>query len=280
MSDRPLVSAQWLYDHLADGDVRIVDTSWHMPASGRDSRSEYERQHVPGAVFFDLDEHSSPSQLPHMMPSAEQFAEAMSQLGIAESHRIVVYDSLGLFSAARLWWMLRHFGADKVFVLDGGLPAWQAAGYPVESREPEAEPVPFTVGKAAFAVASAAQVFEASQSGSRLVLDARSQARFLAEEKEVRPGLRSGHVPGSKSMPFTELLDKGFLKSNEQLQEILASRGVTGDSAVITTCGSGVTAAVISLALECIGVPDVALYDGSWTEWGALEDMPVATSTS
>ncbi|MGQ7844367.1 3-mercaptopyruvate sulfurtransferase [Granulosicoccus sp. 3-233] len=277
MNDRPLVTAGWLHDHLHDETVRIIDTSWHMPASGRDSRAEHERQHVPGAVFFDLDQHSSPSQLPHMMPGAEQFSRVMSQLGISESHCIVVYDSLGLFSAARLWWMLRHFGARQVFVLDGGLPAWLQAGFPLESGVPEPEPAHFSIGQAAFAVASSTDVLKASQTGESLVLDARSEARFLGEEKEVRPGLRSGHVPGSVSMPFTDLLDNGFLKPNEQLRTILTSRGVSSERAVITTCGSGVTAAIISLALECIGVSDVALYDGSWTEWGALEDMPVAS---
>lgn len=278
MSDRPLVSAQWLHEHLEDDDVRVIDTSWHMPASGRNSLTEYARQHIPGAVFFDLDRHSSPSDLPHMMPSAEQFSEVVGQLGISDTHRIVVYDSLGLFSAARLWWMFRHFGARKVFVLDGGLPAWQAAGYPTDSDTPAPAAMAYRIEGAGFSVADSAQVLEASQSGNRLVLDARSQARFLGEEKEARPGLRSGHVPGSKSMPFTELLDNGFLKSNDELREILGRRGVNTDSAVITTCGSGVTAAVISLALECIGVSDVALYDGSWTEWGALQEMPVVSS--
>lgn len=278
MNNRPLVSAQWLHDHLADDDVRIIDASWHLPASGRNARAEYEQGHVPGAVFFDLDEYSSPSPLPHMMPSAEQFSDIAGQLGISESHRIVVYDSLGLFSAARVWWMFRYFGAENVFVLDGGLPAWQAAGHALEKVLPEPDAAQFQVRDAAFVVASAADVLEASRSGQRLVLDARSRARFLGEEKEVRPGLRSGHVPGSQSMPFTELVDNGFLKPDAQLQKILASRGVDNDSAVITTCGSGVTAAVISLALACIGVSDVALYDGSWSEWGGLPDMPVATS--
>ncbi len=277
MSDRPLVSARWLNDHLRDDDVRIIDTSWHMPASGRDSRSEYEQQHVPGAVFFDLDEHSSPSHLPHMMPSAEQFSDAMGAMGVSESSCIVVYDSLGLFSAARLWWMLRYFGADRVFVLDGGLPAWIDAGYPLQSNAVTPAPAQFTSSRSDFDIAAAADVLEASQTGDSLILDARSLARFKGEEKEARPGLRSGHVPGSKSMPFTELLDNGFLKPNNQLQEILQRRGISENSSVITTCGSGVTAAVISLALACIGVSDVALYDGSWTEWGALEGMPVST---
>lgn len=278
MTDRPLVSAQWLHEHLADDDIRIIDTSWHMPASKRDSKAEYDEKHVPGAVYFDLDKHSSPSALPHMMPDSAHFSQVAGQLGISDRNRIVVYDSLGLFSAARVWWMFRHFGASRVAVLDGGLPAWQAAGHAVDSTPVTPTPAVFTVGQPAFHVASAGQVLEASHSGKTVVLDARSRARFMGEEKEVRPGLRSGHVPGSQSLPFPELLDNGFMKSDAHLREILAGVGVGKDSSVITTCGSGVTAAIISLALECIGVTDVALYDGSWTEWGALDDMPVATA--
>lgn len=278
MTDRPLVTARWLHDHLHDQDVRIVEASWHMPATGRNAQAEYETQHIPGAVFFDLDKHSSPSELPHMLPDSAQFAEVVGQLGISEQHRIVVYDSLGLFSAARIWWMFRHFGARQVWVLDGGLPAWLAAGFDVEGIVPVLEATEFNTAAPTFAAVNAEQVLQASESGYPLILDARSRARFLGQEEEARPGLRSGHIPGSHSMPFVELLDNGFMKTDAQLQAVLAGIGVSVDSSVITTCGSGVTAAIISLALECIGVRDVALYDGSWTEWGGLDAMPVATA--
>ena len=277
MNNRPLVSTGWLAEHLEDDTVRIVDASWHLPATGRHASAEFEKAHVPGAVFFDIDEHSAPGHLPHMMPTATVFANAAGRLGLSDKHQIVVYDSVGLFSAARVWWMFRYFGARNVYVLDGGLPAWLDAGLAVESGSADPVPVNFDIHDSAYAIATSEDVRRASVSGDSLILDARSQARYRAIEKEVREGLRSGHVPGSKSMPFTDLLNNGYLKSDEELQVLLQERGVGKQSSVITTCGSGVTAAVISLALECIGVSDVALYDGSWTEWGALPDMPVAT---
>lgn len=279
MASSPVVSIHWLHEHLGDEDLRIVDASWHMPVSGRDPEAEYAVAHLPGAVFFDLDKHSRPSPLPHMLPDSERFSEVVGRLGISEKHRIVVYDATGLFSAPRVWWMFRYFGAADVRILDGGLPAWQAAGYPVDSREVTPVATRFHAGSPACRVASAEDVLAASESNAALVLDARSRARFLGEEKEVRPGLRSGHIPGSKSMPFTELLDQGHLKSEADLRSVLQARGVSTDTSVITTCGSGVTAAIISLALEIIGVQDVALYDGSWTEWGAREELPVASGS-
>ena len=277
MTNRPLVSTDWLEQHLHDDTVRIVDASWHLPATGRNARAEFETGHIPGAVFFDVDEHSSASHLPHMMPTAEMFASAAGRLGLSEKYQIVVYDAVGLFSAARVWWMLHYFGAQNVFVLDGGLPAWLNSGLTVESGSANPSTVAFEVGASSYAIASSDDVLQASQAGDTLILDARSQARFLAVEKEMREGLRSGHIPGSKCMPFSELLNNGYLKSDDQLRVLLQERGVTESCPVITTCGSGVTAAVISLALECIGVSEVALYDDSWTEWGALPDMPVAT---
>lgn len=277
MNNRPLVSTGWLAEHLEDESVSIVDASWHLPATGRQAPAEFEKVHIPGAVFFDIDEHSAPGHLPHMMPAAKVFAHAAGRMGISDKHKIIVYDSVGLFSAARVWWMFRYYGARNVYVLDGGLPAWLDAGLAVERGPADPVPVNFDIHDSAYAIAASEDVLQASRSGDSLILDARSQARYLAIEKEVREGLRSGHVPGSKSMPFTELLNKGYLKSDDELRALLQERGVGKDSSVITTCGSGVTAAVISLALECIGVSDVALYDGSWTEWGALSDMPVAT---
>ena len=277
MTNRPLVSTDWLNEHLHDNSVRVVDASWHLPATGRNARAEFEAGHIPGAVFFDIDEHSSASHLPHMMPTAAMFASAAGRLGLSNDHQIVVYDSVGLFSAARVWWMLRYFGAQKACVLDGGLPAWLNSGQAVESGSANPTIVAFEDSESSYAIASSDDVLQASSSGDTLILDARPQARFLAVEKEVREGLRSGHIPGSKSVPLSELLDNGYLKSDDQLRVLLQERGVTTGSSVITTCGSGVTAAVISLALECIGVDNVSLYDGSWTEWGGLPDMPVAT---
>lgn len=277
MTNRPLVSADWLHEHIQDDDVRVVDASWHLPATGRNARTEFAQAHIPGAVFFDIDEHTSASHLPHMMPSAEKFASTAGRLGLSDKHKIVIYDSQGLFSAARVWWMFRYFGARNVSVLDGGLPAWLNSVLAVESGAVETAPVVFDTSDSAYTIASLDDVLQASRSGDSLILDARSQARFLAVEKEVREGLRSGHIPGSKSMPFSELLNDGYLKPDDELRVLLHERGVTNSRSVITTCGSGVTAAVINLALECIGVSDVALYDGSWTEWGGLPEMPVAT---
>ncbi|ASJ72666.1 3-mercaptopyruvate sulfurtransferase [Granulosicoccus antarcticus] len=277
MSMRPLVTTDWLHQHLQDDDIRIVEASWHLPAAGRDARSEFETVHIPGAVFFDIDEHSSPSHLPHTMPTADMFASAAGKLGISKTDTIVVYDSLGLFSAARVWWMFRYFGAQNVYVLDGGLPAWLSSDHAVAKGLATPEPAHFEAGRSALAIASADDVLQASVSGDSLILDARSHPRFLGVEKEARQGLRSGHIPGSKSMPFSELLENGYVKSDDELRALLLARDATGERPIITSCGSGVTAAVISLALECIGVSNVALYDGSWTEWGALTDMPVAT---
>lgn len=283
MTDRALVSVSWLQQHLHDEDVRIVDGSWHMPASGRDGEAEFSDRHLPGAVFFDLDRHSRASELPHMLPDPAKFASAAGELGLSKQNRIVVYDSLGLFSAPRIWWMFRHFGAQNVHVLDGGLPAWQAADLPLETGSVSVSAVTFDDVPAAAsgsripAVSSADEVLAATRATQVHVLDARSASRFSGEEAEVRPGLRSGHIPGSTSLPFTELLDGGFMKPDDALREVFASRGALDGQRIITTCGSGVTAAIISLALECIGVHDVSLYDGSWTEWGAREDLPLAT---
>ncbi|NND89763.1 MAG: 3-mercaptopyruvate sulfurtransferase [Granulosicoccus sp.] len=278
MNDRPLVSADWLHDHLGDPDIRVVDASWHMPATGRNGQAEYLDAHIPSAVFFDLDEHSAVSHLPHMMPSADTFATVVAGMGISESDQIVVYDSLGLFSAARVWWMFRYFGASRVWVLDGGLPGWKASRYPLESGCSRPSAGVFNTSTTQCRIANASEVLQATGSGHALVLDARSRTRFSGLEPEVRPGLRSGHIPGSHCMPYTELMEDGRLKSNEQLRQLLAQRGVTSASPVITTCGSGVTAAIINLALECLNHPDAALYDGSWTEWGAEERFPVATA--
>lgn len=259
--------------------MHIVDASWHLPTTGRNGFEEYLERHIPAAVYFDIDHCATPGPLPHMLPAEEQFAQYAGSLGISEKDIIVVYDAVGLFSAARVWWMFRHFGAESVYVLEGGLPAWQRAGLPVESGECKRGAVVFKPQPADqltdFQVVDAEQVLEASNSAEVLILDARSPGRFRGEEKEFRPGLRSGHIPGSRNVPFTDLLHEGQLKSDAELHALFAQAGLSDEAQVITSCGSGVTAAVICLALERIGVKHVALYDGSWSEWGGLHRMPV-----
>lgn len=292
-----IVSAEWLKAHLHDQDVRVVDASWYLPAAGHDARSEFDSGHIPGAVYFDIDEHAAPSHLPHMLPDAEQFAQAAGSLGIAEHHTIVVYDGIGMFSAARVWWMFRHYGASQVYVLDGGLPAWLSAGGVLETaripeRKGEQAGTPpnicqFKISTTAaahsapsegtFNLVDSSDVRNAMRSGSA-ILDARSAARFTARELEVRKGLRSGHIPGSINVPFQEVLDdKGCIKGADELMALFETLELSKNERIITTCGSGVTAAVLCLALERAGYQSLGLYDGSWAEWGALDGAPVAT---
>ncbi len=288
-----IVSCEWLQKHINDEHVRILDGSLHLPVTGRNAREEFAQRRIPGAQFFDINEHSAPSHLPHMLPDAEQFAMAAGALGISEQHTIVVYDAAGLFSAARLWWMFRHFGASHAVVLDGGLPAWERAGGALETASGDEEmasafdlrhpPCTFHVGtteqQRRNEVADADEVFK-SIAGSDIVLDARSAGRFSAEEKEARAGLRSGHIPGSVNVPFPNVLnEQGLLKSADELRSLFAQLHIGPQSRTITTCGSGVTAAILCLALEKAGLPAARLYDGSWTEWGSLDHMPVATGT-
>ncbi len=273
-----LVSTGWLAAHLSDPGVVVIDASWHMPAANRDGRREFLAGHIPGAAFFDLDavsDHSSP--LPHMLPSPEDFASAMGALGVSNDLKVVVYDAAGLFSAPRLWWMLRIFGHEHVAILDGGLPKWTAEGHPLDKGEAHPTARVFTPRFNAAAVADLAQVRQALDSGSDQVLDARAAPRFLGRAPEPRPGLASGHMPGALNMPMTDLIADGRLKDPEALEAALAGIGVKGDKPVITSCGSGVSAAVITLALARLGRPMGRLYDGSWTEWGGRADLPVAT---
>lgn len=274
-----LVSTGWLAQHLKDPDLRILDASWHMPDAGRDARGEYEAGHIPGARFFDIDDISDArSDLPHMVPPVEKFMSRMRALGVGDGHQVVVYDSVGLFSAARVWWLFRLMGQENVAVLDGGLPKWRAEGREIEDMPPVIRDRHMTVRVQNSLVRDVTQVSAATKLGTHEIVDARAAARFTGEAKEPRPGLRAGHIPGARNVPFSTLLNSdGTLKSPEETRAIFAAAGVDLTKPVITSCGSGVTAAILSLALERMGKTDHSLYDGSWAEWGQFPTLPVAT---
>jgi len=275
----PFVSADWLHQRLSAPDIVVLDASWYLPAQGRDAQAEYLAAHVPGAIRFDLDAMSDEtSPHPHMLPRPEVFSSRMRMLGIGDGAQIVVYDGLGLFSAPRVWWMLRTFGARDAAILEGGLPAWTAAGYPTEDGEGRPrERRHFSARLDNGAVADADDVARALAKGSAQVVDARSGPRFRGEEAEPRPGVRPGHMPGARNVHYAALQANGRLKDEASLRAAFAEAGVDLDRPVVTTCGSGVTAAIVSLALETLGRPPRALYDGSWSEWGVDEARPVAT---
>jgi len=279
MATTPFVTVDWLKDRIGDPDLIVLDGSWYLPAQGRDAAGEYRAGHIPGAVRFDIDAVSDEtSGLPHMLPRPEVFAARVGALGIGEDSRIVVYDGLGLFSAPRVRWMLQVYGARDVAILEGGYPAWVAGGGAVETGEGRPrEAREFNARLAAGAVAGAQDVADALESGSAQVVDARSGPRFRGEEAEPRPGVRPGHMPGARNVHYAALQSEGRLKDAEALEAVFATNGVDPDQPVITTCGSGVTAAIVSLALETLGRPPQALYDGSWSEWGSDPKRPVAT---
>ncbi|MCB1362218.1 MAG: 3-mercaptopyruvate sulfurtransferase [Rhodobacter sp.] len=274
---RTLVSTDWLAAHMGDPDLRILDASWHMPATGRDARAEYMDEHIPGARFFDIDEISDQrSALPHMAPPPEKFISRMRAMGVGDGHQVVVYDSKGVWSAPRVWWTFRLMGKMDVAVLDGGLPKWKAEGREIEDMPPIVRDRHITVQRQAHLVKDVSQVASASKLGDWQILDARSPERFRGEVEEPRPGLRSGHIPGSLNMPFPDLQNAdGTMKDADALRAALTAAGVDLNRPVITSCGSGVTAAVISLALEIVGHRNHALYDGSWSEWGMYPDLKV-----
>lgn len=271
-----LVTAEWLAGVIDEPDVVVVDASWYLPTQNRSGNAEFLAGHIPGAVFFDHDRIVDPSsELPHTLPSAEDFAVAAGRLGIAADKRIVIYDGTGIFTAPRAWWMLRLFGARDVSVLDGGYPAWTAGNYPVETGESNRLGTAFEATADLDAVANADQVAAALDAGSAQVVDARASSRFRGIVAEPRPGLRAGHMPKSINVPFTELIDGTRFKGDEALRRVFTEAGVDVDRPVITTCGSGVTAAVLAFGLARLGSHDVKLYDGSWSEWGARADLPV-----
>lgn len=278
-----LVSTEWLAAHLKAPDIAIVDATWHLPNVARDAHAEYVACRIPNAVFFDIDEISDTSSpLPHMLPSPEKFASRMKKLGIGDGKRVIVYDSYGLFSAARAWWMFRVFGKEDVAVLDGGLKKWLAEGRPTEDGPP-AKPQErhFTARFNSLMVRGKDEVLKALGDGATQIADARSPGRFAATEPEPRPGLRGGHIPGARNLPFGALLNAdGTMKPPEALRQAFVQARIDTAKPVITSCGSGVTAAVLSLALSEIGASRHALYDGSWTEWGSDPALPAATGNA
>lgn len=273
-----LVTTDWLASRLRSPDLVVVDGSFYLPAQKRDAAAEYKAGHIPGAVRFDIDDISDhSSQLPHMVPSAFDFGLAVGELGISERNTIVVYDGLGLFSAPRVWWTFRLFGAEYVYILDGGLPKWKAENRPLEQGEVKRPRSYFVTKTPEDIVATLARVQRVLSDKSAQVVDARPADRFRGEAPEPRPGVRSGHIPGSRNVPASALTEKGQLLPPERLRAAFAAGGVDLDKPVITSCGSGVSAAVLWLALDALGKPPAGLYDGSWSEWGALKGMPAAT---
>ena len=281
MSDDPktLVSTDWLGTHLSDPDLRIFDASWYLPDMKRDAKAEYASAHIPGARYFDIDEISDlRSDLPHTVPPVEKFISRMRAMGVGDGHQVVVYDGAGMFSAARVWWLFRLMGKTDIAVLDGGFPKWQAEGRPTEDMTPVMRDRHITVSRQNTLIKDVTQVAAASKLDDQTIIDARSPARFRGEEPEPRAGLRSGHIPGSRNVYYKRLLnDDGTMRPVPELRRIFESSGVDLAKPAITTCGSGVTAAILSLALERIGHRQHALYDGSWSEWGMFDYLPVET---
>ncbi len=274
----PLVESEWLKEQLGAPRLRILDASWYLPAMNRNAREEYGGARIPGACYFDIDEVVDQSSgLPHMLPSEDAFAEAVGAMGIGNDSQIVVYDTMGAFSAPRVWWMFRSFGHEDVAVLNGGLHKWRREGCPVTAEGDPPVPATFQALLRGDGLRSVDEMAANLTSGEAQVADARAPGRFNGEEPEARPGVRSGHIPGSVNVPFDRMTDKEerIFLAPEVLARVFEDAGVDLDRPIVTSCGSGVTACVLALGLELAGCRDYAVYDGSWTEWGGRVDLPI-----
>ena len=276
---KSLVSTDWLAEHIKDPDLRILDASWYLPDAGRDPRAEFDVAHIKGARFFDIDEVADlRSALPHTVPPVEKFMSRMRAIGVGDGHQVVVYDGAGLFSAARVWWTFRLMGFENVAVLDGGLPKWQAEGRPVDAKPATIRDRHMIVKRQEHLIKDVTQVARAAKLEDHTIIDARPTPRFEGTAPEPREGMRAGHIPNSQNVPFSTLLnDDKTMKPKADLQAIFDAAGADLAKPIITTCGSGVTACVLALALYQIGKTDAAVYDGSWSEWGMYGDLPIAT---
>ena len=277
-----LVSTGWLEEHLGDPDVRVVDTTWYLPTDGRSGREEFAGGHIPGAAFWDIDAIADPDDArPHMAPSPARFDALMGELGIGAATRVVAYDRVGMMTVGRAWWMLRYFGHDSVSILDGGFAKWTAEGRATEAgpAAPRSAPDAFAARPRAERISDLDAIMASLDGQALQILDARAPGRFAGTEPEPRPGCRAGHIPGSRNLPFNRLVDPdtGLVRKADEIRALFAGAGIDPDRPVTTTCGSGVTASLLAFGLHLIGQDEVAVYDGSWSEWGMRTDTPVET---